>query len=515
MPISPARRFWRWFGIAFAGVLLITIAWAGSNPLGMAPDEGVHARTAYAVVRLDIGDVNPVVPAIYDDLGGRGYKTDGDQLMCPQKSWSISAACQDWALYAGKPPVRSFTQFATYNPVYYVIVGWPTLLLEPRAALYAMRGVSAVLFSGLVAAAIAIAATAFRRRWVVGGVLLALPPMVLFLGGVLNPNSIEIATAVLVWTGLAALFGRELRPPLSPLVITTTTIGMALLALNRLLSPLWLLIILLTTLFATRGWRRLWQLARHSRYFQVHLGVAAVAVVLALVWTRTHPTVFVGGVHPAASLSDAVQLGMQQLFQGFAKSTLTGTFAVLGWWDLPIYLAAPVFVALWGALVGGALFVGRTRSARLAPVLLVAFWVVFPTALAAYMWSNIGVQPRYWLPIAVGIPIVASLVLAERAETSPAGGKALTAALRFGAVAVMLTDLYAFVINYHRYAAGFGGPWDPSAFQWNAPLGPIPWLAALLVGSAVLAFAFWRGTRDERAPSRRIEIDVPAPSGGA
>ncbi len=502
---GPIRAFLRWFAGAFAGMFLVVGAWSMATPLVAAPDEGTHAITAYAVAHGDIGDLHPVVPGAYAALDVR------QELGCVRNRWSVVAGCQNWAAAAAAPSEQVFTQFGTYNPLYYAMVGWPSLFLPDQVALYGMRLLSGALFSLAAAAAIAIAATAYRSRKGMVGLVLAMTPVAWFLAGAINPNAIEIATAALTWVGLTALLGRELPRSQRHLVTTATTIGIVLLTLNRLLSPLWLAVILLTVAFATQGWRRLWTLLTRSHHFQLHAVVIAAACALAVAWDRVHPAVFTGSAHPASSFLDGVGLTLDQIFVGFPQTTLPQSIDVLDWLDFPVFPAIAPFIAIWGALIGGAAVVARSRAARLAPLLLTAFWIVFPSALAAFVWSNIGWQGRYGLPIAVGIPILSVYLVAEYAEPLPAASAVVSRALRIAAPVALGVGILAFLFNYHRYAAGWGSQWTFAAVKWNPPLGPVPWFAALILGSIALVMLVWRATQSRSAAETVASASAVAP----
>ena len=95
------------------------------------------------------------------------------------------------------------TEAGAYPPLYYLLVGWPSRLLAPQPAIYAMRMIGALLAAALLASGLASATQIGRRRLVVTGAALALTPMALYLAGVVNPNGLEIAGAFCLW--LAAL----------------------------------------------------------------------------------------------------------------------------------------------------------------------------------------------------------------------------------------------------------------------------------------------------------------------
>lgn len=482
------RLFWSRFGWSALALLLITVSWVFVNPLGAAPDEGAHATTAYATAHGDIGNIYPTVPPVYVELGNRESLT----LICHHAEWSITADCQDWEAATSGPMVTADTQFGTYNPVYYFLVGLPTLVLSDQAAIYAMRLVSAVLFSLVAAIAIALAATRPRGALSVGGVLAALTPTVFLLGGTINVNAIEIAAALVVWIGMLALLDRGVDTARENLVMTATTVGLVVLVITRLLSPLWLIAIVIAAVSVRSGWSRLWQLIVTSRRFQIHLGVVVVAGLYAVWWSLTHPAKFIAVQGPVDSLWQGIRQTVWNLTQDFWRRTFGEAIAYIDMISMPIYAAALVFAALWGGMLAASVLVARTRHEKAVLLLVPVVAIGFPAALEAFMWSGGGWQGRYSLPLLIGIPVLAAFVLVARAGHRADLTRIVGSGLLWAVIAVLTMNVFTLAIDYYRFGAGWGGPWNAFAFAWQPPLGPLPWFAATVVGSLVLVGIFRR-----------------------
>jgi hypothetical protein len=110
----------------------------------------------------------------------------------------VSAACS--APMPGDPAdiVDAPTSAGLYNPVYYVLVGWPTLLVGDDSGIFMMRALGAVLTSLFLAFTVMIAYGTRRNAIPLAGLAVALPPMLLFLGGSVNPNAVEITGTLAV-----------------------------------------------------------------------------------------------------------------------------------------------------------------------------------------------------------------------------------------------------------------------------------------------------------------------------
>lgn len=492
--------------------LLITVSWAMSNPLGSAPDEAIQGATAYSTAHGQLATLHPSVPPTYAKLA------DHDALFCFQKSWDTSAACQNWSVISG-PNAPMFSQFGSYNPVYYFLVGWPTRFLEGRAAIYAMRLVSATIVSLVLAAAVTIAWAYRPRRAAAVGPLLALAPTVLFLASAINPNALEIAAAVLAWSGLLVLLStsENRRSTAFRLSVSLTTLGLSLLLVTRLMSPLWAAVLVVATVTAMRRWRAFGRLVISSVRFQVHMGLLTIPAGWALGWSLTHPTVFSGGGGVgdyADSLAQWLQLTVEEIFIGFPSQTFGQIVAVLGWTSFGMDLVTFAFAVLWGGLMVAAVAGTDSQPARWTVVLLAVFCVVFPAALAAYMWSGKGWQGRYILPVAVGLPILCTRLIVDTVMKAGRGELPLRRALRAAVVLVFTVQLTAFVFYYKRNAVGWNHSWNPVDFTWSAPLGPWIWLTLVTLGSVMMCWLAWAATRKPAsAVHHSPNPTVPFPKG--
>lgn len=479
-----SASFFRMYALSFVAILLVAASWAIANPLGAAPDEGAHVTTAYATAHGDIGNVSPTVPLMYSELGNR----DSPTLFCFHAAWSVTADCQDWAEASAGPDVEADTQFGTYNPVYYFVVGLPSLILEGQSALYAMRMVSAVLFAALAAAAVAILGTRSNGSLVAGGVVAAMTPTTFLLAGTVNVNAIEIAAALVAWAGMIALADRDMTKRRSDLVITVTTVGLVVLVITRLLSPLWLVAIVVAVLFATSSWSSLWQLATTSRRFQVHLGLVVVAGLYAVWWSLTNPAKFIAVQGPVESVREGVRETVTNLTVDFWERTFREAVAILDMLSLPVYAAAVIFAAIWGGLLAVAVLVATSVRVRVVLLAIPIFAIVFPAALEGFMWSGGGWQGRYSLPMLVGAPILSVLVIVNRAAGRYSAARMTRQGVIAASTIALLMNAFAFTMNYQRFGGGWGATWNPINFAWQPPLGPIPWFLALLAGSALLVW---------------------------
>ena len=126
----------------------------------------------------------------------------------------MPASCRDRFTTSNTRGDGTNTSAGRYPPLYYAIVGIPSLVSDSTGGIYAMRLVDAALSALFVALALTSICVWSRRRFMLVGVLLALTPMTLFLGGVVNPNGPEICAALCMWTaGLILVLERADDPP--------------------------------------------------------------------------------------------------------------------------------------------------------------------------------------------------------------------------------------------------------------------------------------------------------------
>ena len=172
---------------AFVGVGLMLGAWSLATPLGAAPDEPEHTAQAAAIVRGQIDEPDHPFP---------GGVTAFVRIPCWVDNPWLHYTCAHHAATGLAP-----TQYSNAPPLYYIVVGVPSLLLSGTVGLYIMRTTGDALNAGLIALGIYLLLRYFPRRTSLIGVLLALSPMVLFMMAVLNSSGFEIAAGFATWCG--------------------------------------------------------------------------------------------------------------------------------------------------------------------------------------------------------------------------------------------------------------------------------------------------------------------------
>jgi Predicted membrane protein (DUF2142) len=504
------RGFW-W--CCFALVVLVGGAWALGSPLGGAPDEPSHVITAVAMSHGQ-GLGSPITSAQRRDLArGRGGRLGGRASAYRSVSVPRIYDTQNWGCFAFHPERTAgcmrfrgstaagpaVTPVEWYSPAYYVWVG---TIARPFAAgpvaVYAMRFASVVLVAALLASAAASLSRLSNPGLALAGLLVAVTPMVLFLGASVNPSGLETAAAISMWaTGLVLV--HEASRNVDTRLVVRFAAAASVLILARHPGPIWagLIGLVLSSASTAEARRRL----RSSGAVRAGLAAVACCAMAQAVWilvaqpfSDTH-NIFRHGLH---SLGQIAQASVGE--SGSWLHQMIGTF---GWLDTP---TPPVVVVLWllaaGALVLGAmLLASRTDRRNLLVSLELAFAV--PVVLAGLEASQLGAhwQGRYQLPFVAGLPILAATSLGRSVALSTQLRALLT---RFIPAAVVVGTVVAFAQNLRRYAVGYHGTivfWVHA--RWSPPLHPLVLLAGMTLGLVTLTALFSSRSRPSPVEERR------------
>lgn len=468
-------------GIATAIVyFLLGTAWAFSSPIYSIPDEYAHAVKAAAVVR---GDIRPT------------SRTVGERVQAP--AWLASTS---WRCFAGHPEVTAdcqakmtestslTTQSTTagrYPPLYYSLLGLPTILLAGTSALYAQREMT-VLMSALLLGLAAWSAAATPRS---GRVLLAfgiaVTPMTVYLMGGVSPQAPEIAAAAGVWISGWALF--QSRSSLDSGVLVRLTISACALALCRPLSVLWMTLIAGTLLVGFARVRH-WTMFRESTSAKICAGFVLIACVSQSIWVVSTSSLVQSTSAVHMSTPEAIVTSLsRQLWWLLQMIGLFGWLDTISW--APVYLVW--FVAVT-SLVMTALMLGSTRE-RLALLLGMAGSMAIPTIaeVTTREWTGFAWQGRYTLPMAIGIILMSGMVASRRFKFTADGLSWDSVARNLVAPVVGAAHFLAWGSALKRYSVGetVGIPFGDGAFKWTPPGGVWAWV--FVMGFSSCLFTLW------------------------
>lgn len=494
------------FLVSVAVFVALGSVWALATPPEASPDEPMHTMHAAAVVRGDVGGRSVVTPS-----PGPGVINSVDYVVRIPESYASLPAVP--ACYAFRPDatadcapplgtrmdiVETSVHVGSYPPVYYALVGWPSLFLAASPGVYAIRFVSLLVCAALLASGVVAARETARGGAACIGIALAVTPMVVFLASAVNPNSLEVAAGFATWAGCFALLRSARAGLVSSGSLLRAAVPAVLVAWARPTGVVTLAIIAATAAVAEADLRSVRRLLKDRRVVvaAVVVGVAALGALCWVVLARSFSG-FLGSPQPDLS---AFEAGRQSL--AYVPRRLEEMVGWFGWLDVRLPHVVPW---VWGAavllLTVAGLWAGRARQ-RLAVVVLLAAALSVSTGsetlrAAEYGWIW---QGRYSLPLLVGLPLMCAMFVDDRGALPR---RALAWAMAASAVLVVCSFVLAHATSMRRYLTGVSAPlWDHlDASTWSPPLPPY----LLLVGAAVTAAAYvgWLGLLaigDPRAP---------------
>jgi hypothetical protein len=474
-------RPWRVFVVVLVLAFLNMAVWSLATPFFASPDEPAQVARAVA---LDHGQligktVKNAGNAITHVTIPKVYAVGTTYGGCFTFKDTVPASCAKH-LTQSKKEVRAVTYVGRYPPLYYAIVGLPSLFTASSDGLYAMRLTSALLNAVFLAlGAFSIAAWS-RSRFLLVGLLVAATPMTFFLGSVVNPSGLEITSAICLWcAGLVLALERADKPP--PGLVAVVTVSAIVLLLSRALSPLWVVCILLL-LALLAGWRGLGALARARcvRWAVVPVVPAAAFAVGWIVVAHALDLLPVGvkakgaGTPLAANILGDTATWVQQMVGIFGwLDTLSPLLTYLFW-----YAAVGLFILL-------ALACARRRHVA-ALVLLIVVVVIAPVTISYGQAHRLGIiwQARYIMPMAVGVPLMAVALVERSAALRQVGTRVATVVCTLLGIAAFA----AFAEALRRYVTGVKGPIDYLQGAWQPPFGATTLTVAAFVLIALLAF---------------------------
>ncbi|WP_282948089.1 DUF2142 domain-containing protein [Cellulomonas endometrii] len=481
----------------FVGAFLVIGGWSISNPLMAAPDEPAHAVKAAATVRLqfsaDESEYNPgrgtfEVPALFAQIW---------QVPCFGFQPETAASCFTGFDGDLARPSESTSHVARYNPVYYALVGLPSLAGSSEVTLYAMRLVGAALNALLVALAARTVAELRRWHWPAAALVASLTPMTFFVFSSLTPQGPEIAGAAVTWLLLLALT-REPDDALLTQRMWRLVVASGLFVIARGLSPAYLLLVIAAVVLAAPRPAVVLDLVRNSRIWPQIAACAALAVA-GVVYTLASGSLALGIVLPDETLTAR---GVVRTMLGNTSAYLEQLLGVFGWGDTHLSLWTLLLagsVVLLVLLVGLAFGTLRERLA-VGAVVVATFLLPIVVQLQSFRETGMVWQGKYVMPLAIGALLIAGFG-AEREPMTAAVARPL---LRAVVAVVAVVQVTAVAVNLHRNVNGVNGSWfTVTSESWTPPGGPVLWLvvqALLWAGVLVLA---WRVTR------RPLEGDRP------
>jgi hypothetical protein len=308
-----------------------------------------------------------------------------------------------------------------------------------------------------------------------------------------NPSAPEIASSLAVWVcGLVLVSQAHER--VDNHLVTAVGIAACVLALSRSLGPLWLGLIALIMLLNSANRESLRNLAR-SHWARLWAALIVVCCIAQVAWNLiVQPLDYTrsGNARLDIPMSEIVRATLGASFSRYRE--MIGLF---GWQDTP----SPVLTYLvWTAGIGLLFFLAIAWSKRrhvAALLALLAITIIVPVVLESGAFRDAGGpawQGRYTLPVAVGIPILATMALASTERGRQLAQTRLFLCL---GAALAIAQFLAFTQNLRRYTVGYDAElqyWKHP--QWSPPLSSLP--LTIIFGIVIVVFVLWMLHFDQR-----------------
>lgn len=471
--------------MSWAVLTLLSALWALATPIGASPDEPAHMIKAASVVR---GEFLGTASSSGNIVHVPQYVAWIHAQTCYAFNADVTADCSPEVPGDPSTVVESRTTAGLYNPVYYLAVGWPTLLFDTSLGIYAMRAVGVILSTLFLALSFMMVSRWRRPTLATAALVIVTTPMLLFLSASVNPNALETTATLAVFVSMLSI----LREPDDSLLVqrcTILTIAAAIAVNARGLSLIWVALAIALPLFLVPV-HEVRQLLRRRAVIGSAI-VVGLSSGFAIFWLlRTNSL--------AAAVTDP---DAQNLFPGVGQPALYGFLSVLertfgfssqliglfGWMDTPSPTSVTfVWAVAMGALVIGALGASRGRNFRVFVSLVLAFVLLPPIIQGAYVTSGGYIwQGRYIFPV------FACMLMAAGAFAAPAFDRVQrrtrSRLIVLGVLAIALAQIYIFAVVLRRYVVGADATWleffrEP---KWDPPLNYI--LLIILFGISASA----------------------------
>jgi Predicted membrane protein (DUF2142) len=503
-----------WFPLGcFVACAAVAGAWALTLPPLAMGDEYSSVVRAQAAGRLHLipeyeaegsGGAGPRTVQRFGSFRvAETYRNDWQCFMGHQDRLSSCAG----PLRVGPSAIQN-TYYGGFPPLYFALVGSASVVVTGPDGFYAMRLASAVLVAALLALAFDTAVRDRPRRLLALGVLVAATPTVFALGGAVNSAALEVAAAIALWTALLALVECRVDDPRVLGLVARATVAAVVLVLARPFSPVWAAVVAVVVAVVA-GRTTTWALLGR-RAVQIGCAVVAIAGAAAAAWILLR--------NPQVDITrwadHAPRPGRLATAQSVAERTgyfLVGMVGFDGWPGEPTVPPATiatgavlvVIVAVGaGVLALVAAAAPRCGRHRLIPLgALVVGVLSAPIVLTAVTANTYfpNYSPKYTLPLAVGVPLVAAFLLDQTERLRPHTTRLLAAGV---AVAFVIAQLALYWTVAHRFTVGAGGPilyfLDP---RWAPRVA-----ASVLLGVVVLALGWLAWSVGQQAAAHSVSL---------
>lgn len=384
--------------------------WLAVSPLGSIPDEPVHVIYSASVVRAELG--------IQEDWGVVNVPSAvaaAPSKACFAFKTNIIASCQT-KLFQDGTDSKTVLGTTGYPPLYYSLVGFPTLFGFTETTWYLMRVVSILLSSLLVIYALFSAKETLTANSSVG-VLLALTPMVSYMVASVNPNGLEIVAGITLTFSLVHFWfaTRNDAYESSKKLLLSATLSALVLSTVRPYSWILTLALLSVLIIGCKGLFRAMFL-RASKGFAF---VILFSTLIGLSWT-----IFVRASQSRFGIE--VVLNEQASFRQIVRETVprldnywTSTVGLYGWIDhTGFQIVDQIWISSIALMAIFTLMIGQVRENISVALLVLGSVVLAPIGIYLLLFTDgVGYQSRYAMALTCSIPLLVNGLLSNRDES--------------------------------------------------------------------------------------------------
>jgi hypothetical protein len=497
------------FGRIFLLLSAITVLWSLATPLMAYPDEPVHTVKAAAVAR---GQILPAPGTSF----GHGVHVQVPSYIANLQAQTCFAFLRDKP--AGCAPAVAaddnyltigVTSAGLYNPMYYWIVGFPSLFMSGAPAIFAMRILSALISAAFYAAGFTALSRLRHPKWPIVASAVAMTPMVFFLSSGINPNSLEVAATMSAFCGFLVVLENSSQLRVVRPAVIAVAVSCAALANTRSVSLVWLLCAFIVAGLCYR-WKDFTALFRNK---VVVIAIAlAVGVALGLFWNvlmlNAPPS---AGVAPLGISNVTGEIRPYNAFLTMLDRSfdfVAQYVGVMGWLESSLPQAVFMFWNLLLVLTLLMVFLIRHWRLRMAFLVALAMLVLVPAVMQAALVSSVGFiwQGRYSMPLFMIAVIAAGMCF--RFRRFPLG-RSSEAMARLLLVAAIVAHVYGFLYVLRRYVVGIpdSGTWQTmiTVPGWQPPFTwevlTLAYTGVMILAAAMLFGYLYPGRIFARVPA--------------
>ena len=173
-----------------------------------------------------------------------------------------------------------------------------------------------------------------------------------------------------------------------------------------------------------------------------------------------------------------------------------------GWLDAPV----PPETSIAWYMVGGSLLllgfaVWATARQKAALALLALAVIGAPFVLQLPTAASVGLvwQGRYALPIAIGLPLVAAVLISQASSDVE---ELVRRIVRAGVPILVVGHVAAFWWASRQYSEGLGGDLTTLAPHWSSPIGYLTGVGLYALVTCCLGYLIWHASRAAPAPTQ-------------